>query len=1276
MTLRKLLLVAILSISMGFLSAQNWIPISADQPQPASVELISSDISTSTIAVELKGFTLNPVVTPRGEAFTVSVEEATPILEKGMPDLPKLTSSLIIPDMANMEVTVVSSSFRDFPGIEIAPSKGNLTRDIDPSKVPFTYSSAYERNEFFPVEAAWLRNPFILRDHRGQTVVINPFAYNPVTKVLRVYYEMTLEVSENGISSYNTFVRNSTSNKLSTDYKQIYERQFLNASSAGSRYTPLEEGGNMLIISYGAFMPDMQDFVDWKTTIGIPVEMVDVATIGANANAIKAYVASYYETNGLTYLLLVGDNAQVPTVTSGDIGGPSDHAYGYLVGNDHYPDIFVGRFSAENNAQVATQVLRSITYEQEPVMTTDWFSKGVGIASDQGPGDDNEYDYQHMRNIRTDLLGFTYTTVAEVYDGSQGGEDLPGNPSPSTVAVELNNGRSIVNYVGHGSQTSWGSSGFSNSDVNALTNNNMWPYIFSVACVNGDFLNGTCFAEAWLRASNANGPTGAVATLMSTINQSWNPPMEGQDEMNDILVESYTDNIKRTFGGLSINGCMKMNDTYGSGGDEMTDTWLIFGDPSLMVRSAMPATLAVTHSDVAFIGSNQFVINSPANGALACLTMNGEILGTAYVTGGTAIINIPTLTDVGVMNLAVTAFNYLPYMAEIEIVPLNGPYVTFNNCTINDAAANNNQQLDYGEAVTLALGLKNAGTEDAVNVTVTIQCTDPYVTLNDTTELYPLIAAGQTVSIPDGFAIAVTNDIPEGHQITFDYIATCDTNSWDGSFTLTAHSVVLNYAGITINDDGGNDNGRVDAGETVLLNLSILNAGLAPAVDVEGFITSADPYVLINVDSVYYGSINGYETIQAAFTVTALPTTPTGYQVILDFDMTSDGGFTGTGAPSFVVGQIPVLIIDIDGNHNSGPAIRTSLTNIGITADYVTNWPLVIGPYQSVFVCLGTYPSNTVLTNGQGQALANFMNNNHGKVYMEGADTWAYNDPTPAHPMFKIAGESDGSGDITYLNGVEGTFTEGMTFTFYGDNSYIDHILPLETATVVLTNAPTIYNTVIAYDGGIYRTIGASCEFGSINSTTGSPKDSLMAAYIDFMGISNSGTLLANFIASSQLVCESEEVIFTDYSAGNITSWNWTFPGGMPETSTEQNPVVTYRQEGIYDVTLEISDGVNSYTTTKQAYMSVDNCTSAGNLRINDLTLYPNPANNHFTLLLPELKGTAQVDVISSAGVMVAAGQVTGTTYDMSVEQLPAGIYFVRVSNNDFISTIKLVVSK
>ncbi|MHC1777685.1 MAG: C25 family cysteine peptidase [Lentimicrobium sp.] len=1269
--------IALLIIFSGFLTAnaQNWIGIHSDQPKSAETSLVSSSPTGSVISVSINGFNLNQVMTPRGAAFTIGVEGATPLLEKGMPDLPKLTASVIIPDQARMEVKVVSSQYIDYPFMEIAPSKGNFTRDIDPSTVAYEYGRAYSRDEFFPSVQASLREPYILRDYRGQTVVINPFSYNPVTKTLRVYHAMTIEIVSAGASTDNILVREQVPETMDAEYRQIYTRHFLNAED-GSRYTPLEEQGNMLIISHGAFMAEMEDFVNWKRTIGIPVEMVDVATIGTNSTAIKNYVANYYTTNGLTFLLLVGDNAQIPTVTTGNIGGPSDHAYGYLSGNDHYPEIFVGRFSAENTAQVATQVQRTIEYEQNPDVSIDWFSKGFGIGSDQGPGDDGEYDYQHMRNIRTDLLDFTYTAVGELYDGSQGGEDLPGNPNSTSVSNEVNAGRTIINYVGHGSQTSWGTTGFSNSGVNALTNNHMWPFIWSVACVNGDFQNGTCFAEAWLRATNANGPTGAVATLMSTINQSWNPPMEGQDEMNDILVESYSGNIKRTFGGLSMNGCMKMNDTYGSDGFEMTDTWLIFGDPSVVVRTAMPTALAVTHNPVAFIGSDQFVVNSAVQGAYACLTIDGEIIGTATVNGGSAIITFPALTNVGTMKLAVTAFNHLPYIVDIDILPLEGPYVVYENTAINDANGNNNQQLDYNESVTMALGLENVGTEDATDITVTISSADAYVTLSDVTEIYPLIAAGQTVAIPDGFAFSVSNDVPDGHAILFDYTAVSGTNEWSGSFTVVAHSVALNFAGSSVTDEMGNNNGKADPGETFQFHLSILNAGTAPGYNVTGILHSEDPNIIINVDSLNYGILNGYETLSSAFTVTSLPSTPTGHIAEFTLQMTADGGFENSFPVTVIIGQIPVLIIDLDGNHNSGPVINNCLTNLSVSADYLTSWPLVLGPYQSIFVCLGTYSTNGVLTDGQGQALANFLNAG-GKIYMEGGDTWAYNTPTPVHPMFMIDGDTDGSGDLSTINGMSQSMVDGMQFSYSGDNSYIDRILPLESATPIFQNASPLYYTAIAYDGGTYKTIGSSFEFGGLqDGANRSVKDSLMLQYINFFGISGAAPLLANFVASDNEVCEFEEIIFTDFSAGNIVSREWSFPGGEPATSTEQNPVVTYREPGEYDVTLTVSDGVNTNTSVKNAFIKVDYCmgtTDAG--RINQVKVYPNPSNGRFYIQTEGVKGESVIRLRNTAGLEVFSKLVydSGIT-ELSFPGLATGVYIISIENTDFTKYQKVII--
>ncbi|HLG02453.1 MAG TPA: C25 family cysteine peptidase, partial [Bacteroidia bacterium] len=541
-----------------------------------SIQLVSGDERSSVIRFVPGPMVQTDVITPQGPAVIISVGEGTPILKAGAPDLPQLTASVIIPDVGNTSVEIVSSTWHDIQNVEVAPSKGNLYRNQDPSLVPYTYGEQYGVNSFYPASAVNPGSPYILRDYRGQAIHAIPFQYNPVTKVLRVYDELVIKVTATGGSGLNEFQR--IERPIVAEYDHTYRSHFLNYNPQDdTRYTPLIDQGEMLIICHGPFMPAMQSFVAWKNRKGIITTMVDVATVGNSATNIKNYVANYYNSNNLAFVLLVGDHAEV--TSSQTTAGPSDNDYAFISGADSYPELLIGRFSAETSSHVTTMVTRTLEYERAPLAGT-FYETCMGIGSNQGPGDDNEMDYEHERNIGNLLLTYNYNTFLEVYDGSQGGNDAPGSPGATDVSVPVNAGLGLINYTGHGSTQAFTTTGFSNNDVNALTNTHKWPFIFSVACVNGDFTYSTCFAESWLRAINTTTqePTGAVTTIMSTINQSWNPPMEGQDEMNAILAETVSGNIRRTFGGIAMNGCMKMNDSYGSAGDEMTDTWTIFGD--------------------------------------------------------------------------------------------------------------------------------------------------------------------------------------------------------------------------------------------------------------------------------------------------------------------------------------------------------------------------------------------------------------------------------------------------------------------------------------------------------------------------------------------------------------------------------------------------------------------------------------------------------------------------------------------------------------------------
>lgn len=851
------------------LYAREWIGISSPVPMTAKVELLSSNVQTSILKFSVNGFFKNAIVTERGQAFIITCGEATQILQAGSPDLPKLTASIIIPDKEGMKVEVTASSYLDFQNIEIAPSKGNLLRNVNPDEVPFKYGEQYSKNGFYPEQITSLQKPYILRDLRGQTVVVNPFQYNPVTKVLRVYTSVTVKVSVSNQPGENVLNRTSVLNKVDNEFVSIYNQQFKNHLSV--QYIPTEENGNLLVICPQQWMSILQPLVDWKIQRGIPTEIVDVITAGGTAVNIKDYITTYYNTHNLTHVLLIGDDAQIPSLMAA--GGASDPGYGYILGNDSYAEVFVGRFSALTTADVQTQVDRTLTYEKYPDPIANWYHKGVVVASNQGPGDDGEMDWEHEVNIRADFLGFTYTDIAEVYDGTHPGTtDATGDPNNIDLFNIFQDGIAIMSYTGHGSTTSFGTTGMSNGDVQQMTNVNKLPFIWSVGCVNGDFqqASGPCIGEVFLNAQHNGQPTGAIATMMSSINQSWDPPMDAQDEMVDILVESYANNIKRTFGGISVNGCMHMNDQYGQAGNDMTDTWICFGDPTLQVRTATPQQIVVTHPFSTPVGTSTLNVNCNTDGAYVALTMNGIILSTGTVSGGMIQLNFPTITSVDTLTVTVTGFNLMPYMADIMVIPANGPYVVYQSNNSHDVTGNNNGIIEYDETVDMDITLSNLGLADANNLTITLSTTDQYVNIINATASLNNILAVSSGTIASAFSYVIAANIPDQHSIQFLLnVSDGSSASWISVFTQVVNAPALSIGNYIINDAvGGNGNGILEPGETGDISFACFNNGHSDALAGFASLSTTNPNVTLNAASVNINGLAAQTQSNATFNIT------------------------------------------------------------------------------------------------------------------------------------------------------------------------------------------------------------------------------------------------------------------------------------------------------------------------------------------------------------------------------------------------------------------------
>lgn len=82
--------------------------------------------------------------------------------------------------------------------------------------------------------------------------------------------------------------------------------------------------------------------------------------------------------------------------------------------------------------------------------------------------------------------------------------------------------------------------------------------------------------------------------------------------------------------------------------------------------------------------------------------------------------------------------------------------------------------------------------------------------------------------------------------------------------------------------------------------------------------------------------------------------------------------------------------------------------------------------------------------------------------------------------------------------------------------------------------------------------------------------------------------VIAAFTADNTTICPGEQIQLTSDASENVTSWSWTFPGGLPATSTQENPTVTYNEPGTYDILLEVSNAGYSDELVLESYIVVE----------------------------------------------------------------------------------------
>jgi hypothetical protein len=190
----------------------------------------------------------------------------------------------------------------------------------------------------------------------------------------------------------------------------------------------------------------------------------------------------------------------------------------------------------------------------------------------------------------------------------------------------------------------------------------------------------------------------------------------------------------------------------------------------------------------------------------------------------------------------------------------------------------------------------------------------------------------------------------------------------------------------------------------------------------------------------------------------------------------------------------------MDPVHHSGPGIFAMLDELNVLSGYEYNITPIIKNYQSLFICLGYHNYNHVLTLWEGQKLAEFLDAG-GKIYMEGRKTWKDDPGTPVHPKFNLQWAGTATVFDT-LTGIGGTFTQGLEF--YNDATTpfsFYHLEPIEPANAILQDNDLLKTCAVAYDAGIYKTIGALFEYGTRTDISPEATRNLMLEYLEFFGI-------------------------------------------------------------------------------------------------------------------------------------------------------------------------------
>ncbi len=659
----------------------------------------------------------------------------------------------------------------------------------------------------------------------------------------------------------------------------------------------------MLCIMPDEYVTSFQIYADWKSQSGIDIHVTKFTDIGAtatNPTIIKNHITDAYHNWAIppTYVLLVGDDGIFPkqTVTLDGWTFANEDHFVEIDGNDFFPEMMIGRFTSSSDYGLQVLINKLIKYEKTPYTTsTDWFKKGTCCSN-------NAYASQvSTKQFTGDIM---------LQDGGFTSVDFMMSDNPCTYQISdvvnvINSGRSYLNYRGEGWYEGWGASCYpmSVSDVTTLNNGQKFTFVTSIGCGVANFAmsGGNCFGEEWMEIGTLSSPKGAAAFIGPTSNThtAYNNQID-----KGIYIGMFQEGLQ-TPGQALVRGKLHMFNVFGSSDPYVEYHYKIYcvlGDPSIHIWKDIPKAVTVNYTSTIPYGSNlvEFTVTHTATGqpvTNAVVAVTGTNIFATGVTDATGKAFVEIFSEATeTLNVVVRGGNVIPYIGTLNVIQPTGPYVIRETYSLNDVGGGNgNGLMDYGESLLMSLTVKNVGTQQANNVNVTLSTTDPYITFTDNSHSYGNIAAGQIISATNAFAYTVANNLPDQENIVINVAATSGSTTWNSNISIIGQAPVLSMGNITISDPTGNNNGRLDPGETATITAVVNNTGHSLSPAAQAVLTSSSPYITVNSGTSSLGQIGASGSVNAIFTITCSASTPIGQSVDLIMNISAGSyGFSHT----------------------------------------------------------------------------------------------------------------------------------------------------------------------------------------------------------------------------------------------------------------------------------------------------------------------------------------------------------------------------------------------